>query len=238
MSIPRNPTRTILELDPFWHDIVRWTGTAERNLSDIQPGFPACTPGSGNVGGGSGIGDRTGNTAINRLMADFEDTAVADLARLYSIAGEIAPLLREWRALAVQYSYATPGELLEGRKRRTARPTESKANAGNWCHSCERLGHASPTYKNRIVEKDEPAVPLCSWCYAFVAENRVLPPLTILEAHQRGRYISQDAVKKALKEAAPPEVHKPGKKHKANNEHPTRPSVRRRGPGAVVPVKR
>ena len=186
---PRTPANTLRALDPDWRTIVNGIERAQRNLAEIQPGYPATTPGNGSPGGGSGGGR---NSITERLAIDPQpDKAAADYAALARCVTLIRNEIDRLYPIVTQYNYATGGEDTAGVNERHAMPRDVNAYAEAGCTSCARpeVRQWSTVHKNG----------LCRWCYDLQRAEGFAPTQRLLEMHHDGIRMSASIVAKELR---------------------------------------
>jgi hypothetical protein len=183
---------TLVLLNEWMGDAAGHVHRAVRNMREVQPGFPASTPGNGDPGGGSGGG---ANSIVERLAFTLgRDDAIDDLERLDRIVRALYPLVRGARDICQRWGYSTSGEFVSGGRTRQARATEGEFNRAQWCTSCERLRLAEP-----VGAKGRRG--LCRWCADFEDAENMPPPLALLDLRHRGGRITRAAVEQEKRKA-------------------------------------
>lgn len=199
-----DPARTVVDMNARLADAAGRIHPTLRNLRELQPGYPATTPGNGSPGGGTG-----GHSAsiVERLAGTIDDDdAYRDLARIRALIRDLEPRVRELHALCLRWGYRTAGEAHYGNPTPPRRSTEHDSNRERWCTSHERIHVAEPVGTHGREG-------LCRWCYEFKQSEGVLPPLELVDARSRGIKIT-DAVVRAALAVAPAETARPKRKRR------------------------
>ena len=134
-------------------------------LHDARPGYPATTPGSGSIGGGSG---GVPTSSVERLAGTLgRDRALVDARRLHQCVTGAARLLAEAHQIATAHTSTTTSEV-------------GTTAGAELCASCLRVERCVPTF----------ASGLCRWCYDYGRAEGGQPPTDLLHAHHEGRRVT------------------------------------------------
>lgn len=196
MAALRNRANTLHALNPYWQDIITGANRAERNIDELQPGFPATTPGNGSPGGGTRFNTTsiTARLALNPIIHNLDpdpaQTADNEYKRIVALLKIELPKLR---TLIVQWDYPTAGEIEAGATIRHVMDEQTNKHADPGCISC---------YRPEVL-KWEPIhkAALCRWCYDFKTAEHILPPADLLKEHHRGTRMTRALVDRHIKAA-------------------------------------
>lgn len=140
------------------------------NLSDVQPGYPNHTPGSGPASGG-GVPD--GWTPLERLAING-DPAEKAMKRILKLVRDIHGPITELYSLSIAWGYdRKQGEL------------DLSDTDHEGCMSCLRIG--------RFEQRSRYAL-YCRWCGDFISAEGRSPSVMLLQAYHDGKRITRAMV--------------------------------------------